>query len=129
MGYLKACKIWVSQHRALTAAALAFVGTGAFVLWWRRKPHVKRRVHRAKNGARTEVVVLAGSLHAPLTRSLALYLEQKGFIVYIPIGDLGEEQLVQALSRVNIRSLNMDVTSVRFFFLNLLPKVVYGRLT
>lgn len=75
---------------------------------------MKRRVHRAKNGARTEVVVLAGSLHALLTRSLALYLEQKGFIVYIPISDLSEEQLVQSLCRVNIRSLNVDITSVRF---------------
>ena len=115
MGFLEACRIWVAQHRALTAAAVAFVGTGVFVLWWRRRPHVKRRVHRAKNGARTEVVVLAGSLHAPLTRSLALDLEHKGFIVYIPISDLGEEQLVQELSRVNIRSLNVDIASVRYF--------------
>lgn len=74
---------------------------------------MKRRVYRAKNGARTQVVVLVGSLHAPLTRSLALDLEHKGFIVYIPISDLIEEQLVQALSRVNIRSLNVDITSVR----------------
>lgn len=116
MGYLKACRVWVSQHRALTAAAVAFVGTGVFVLWWRRRPSVKRRVHRARNGARTQVVVLAGSLHAPLTQSLALYLEQTGFIVYIPISDLSEEQLVQALCRVNIRSLNVDITSVRLIF-------------
>lgn len=130
MGYLEACRIWVAQHRALTAAAVAFVGTGVFVfvLWWRRRPYVKRRVHRAKNGARTEVVLLAGSLHAPMTRSLALDLEHRGFIVYIPISDLGEEPLVQALSRVNIRSLNVDITSVRHFP-NLPPTDNYERLT
>ena len=115
VGYVEAFKVWVSQHRALTAAAVAFVGTGVFVLWWRRRkpPYVKRRVHRAKNGAKTEVVVLVGSLNAPLTRSLAVDLERRGFIVYIPINDLSEEQLVQAMSRVDIRSLNMDFTSVR----------------
>lgn len=114
MGYLEACRYWVSQHRALTAAAVAFVGTGVFVLWRRRRaPHIKRRARRARNGARTEVVVLAGSLFFPLTRSLALDLERKGFIVYIPIHDLAEERLVQALSRVDIRSLHLDITSVR----------------
>lgn len=114
VGYVQACKTWVSEHRALTAAAVAFVGTGVFMLWWRRRrPSVKRRVHRARNGAKMEVVVLVGSLNAPLTRSLALDLERKGFIVYIPISDLKEEQLVQAMSRVDIRSLNMDITSVR----------------
>ena len=114
-GYLDACRKWVSQHRAVTAAAVAFFGTGLFVLWRRgRRSHVKRRARRARNGARTEVVVLAGSLHSSLTRSLALELERKGFIVYIPINDpTTEEHMVQALSRADIRSLHLDITSVR----------------
>jgi hypothetical protein len=113
--YFDTCKNWVSQHRAVTAVAVAFVGTGAFILWRRQRAlrqNIKRRARRARNGSRTEVVVLGGSVHSPLTRSIALDLERKGFIVFIPISDLMEERLVEAFERVDIRPLSLDITSV-----------------
>ena len=57
-------------------------------------------------------MVLAGSPHSPLTRSLSLDLERRGFIVYIPVSTLSEEQVIQSESRADIRPLNMDITSV-----------------
>ncbi len=113
LGYFEATRNWVSEHRAWTAAVVAFVGTSAFIVWRRRRnDRVKRRAGRAKNGSRTEVVVLAGSPHSPLTRSLSLDLERRGFIIYIPVSTLSEEQIVQSESRADIRPLNMDITSV-----------------
>lgn len=112
-GYFEATRIWVFEHRAWTAAVIAFVGTGAFIVWRRRRnDRVKRRAGRAKNGSRTEVVILAGSPHSPLTRSLSLDLERRGFIVYIPVSTVSEEQIVQSESRADIRPLNMDITSL-----------------
>lgn len=118
-GYFEATRIWVSEHRACTAAVVAFVGTGAFIVWrQRRNDRVKRRASRAKNGSRTEVVVLAGSPHSPLTRSLSLDLERRGFIVYVPVSTLSEEQIIQSESRADIRPLNIDITSVCLLHLN-----------
>jgi hypothetical protein len=109
--YIAACKHWVSEHRAVSAAIIAFLETGAIIIWrQRRADRTKRRPKRAKNGARTEVAVLAGS---PLTRSLSLDLERRGFIVYILVSSLFEEQLVQSGFRADIRPLHLDVTSVR----------------
>ena len=111
--YLEASRHWVSEHRAVSAAVVAFVGTGVFIVWRRRRSErAKRRAKRAKNGARTEVVVLAGSPHSPLTRSLSLDLERRGFIVYIPVSSVPEEQVIQGESRADIRALNLDITSV-----------------
>lgn len=113
-GYLTLCRHWVFEHRAISAAALAFVGTGGFIVWRRRRVYrAKRRARRAKNGAKTEVVILAGSPHAPLTKSISLDLERRGFIVYIPVSSLAEEQAIQGTSRADIRALNMDITSVQ----------------
>ena len=113
VGYLEYTQDWISRHRAITAAIVAFVGTGAFIIWRRRsRAHgIKRRARRAKNGSRTEVIVLAGSPYSPLTRSLSLDLERRGFIVYIPVNSLVEEQLVQSESRLDIRPLSLDITS------------------
>ena len=114
VGYYEASLSWLSEHRAVSAAVVAFIGTGAFIVWRRRRAdRAKRRAKRAKNGARTEVVVLAGSVHAPLTRSLSQELERRGFIIYIPVSSLSEEQLVQSESRADICPLNLDITSVR----------------
>ena len=74
---------------------------------------MKRRAKRGKNGGRTEVVVLASSPHSPLTKSLSLDLERRGFIVYIPVTSLPEEHLVQSEGRSDIRPLYLDVSSVR----------------
>lgn len=113
ISYLRACGRWVSEHRAVTAAVVAFVGTGAVIFYTRRRAdRAKRRAKRAKNGARTEVVVLAGSPHSPLTKSLSLDLERRGFIVYIPVGSLSEEHVVLSEGRADVRPLHLDITSV-----------------
>lgn len=115
VGLLKYSQGWISRHRALTAVIVAFVGTGAFVIWRRRRRSdgAKKRANRAKNGCRTEVVVLAGSPYSPLTRSLSKHLERRGFIVYIPVTDISEEEMVKSESIHDIRSMNLDITSVR----------------
>ena len=114
LGYVAIAQRWVSEHRAVTAAAVAFVGTGIFVTWRRRRAErMKRRAKRAKNGSRTEVVILAGSPHSPLTRSLSMDLERRGFIVYIPVNSLIEEQYIHSQGRGDIRPMHLDVTSVR----------------
>ncbi|KAL8873975.1 MAG: hypothetical protein Q9174_000629 [Haloplaca sp. 1 TL-2023] len=118
MGYFEASRDWVSRHRAITAAVVCFLGTSAYLVWRQRRNHrMKRRAKRAKNGQRTEVVVLAGPPSAPLTRSLSLDLERRGFIVYIPVNSLGEERLIQAESKSDIRPLHVDITSVPILFL------------
>lgn len=117
MGYFEASSNWVSRHRAVTAAVVCFLGTGAYLIWRQRRANrMKRRATRAKNGQRTEVVVLAGPPSAPLTRSLSLDLERRGFIVYIPVNSLWEERLIQAESKADIHPLHLDVTSVRIPF-------------
>ncbi|KAL8931750.1 MAG: hypothetical protein Q9216_007086 [Gyalolechia sp. 2 TL-2023] len=112
VGYLEASSDWISRHRAVTAAVVCFLGTGAFLIWRQRRGNrVKRRAKRAKNGQRTEIVVLAGPPTAPLTRSLSLDLERRGFIVYIPVNSLWEERLIQGESKADIHPLHIDVTS------------------
>ena len=59
---------------------------------------------------------MAGSPHSPLTRSIALDLERRGFIVYIPVSTFSDEQLVQAESRADIHPLHLDITSVSLSF-------------
>lgn len=112
--YLDSAQRWVSEHRAVTAAVVAFIGTGVYVIWrQRRADRMKRRAKRGKNGARTEVIVLASSPLSPLTMSLSLDLERRGFIVYIPVTSLPEEHSVQSEGRSDIRPLHLDVSSVR----------------
>ncbi|PVI08176.1 DUF1776-domain-containing protein [Periconia macrospinosa] len=111
--YLHSLQDWVSRHRALTAAVVAFVGTGGFLIWRERKKHLrKRRAPRASNGARKEVVVIAGPPNSPIVKSLSLDLERRGFIVYIVCSDLEEEQQVQGESRADVRALHLDVADV-----------------
>jgi hypothetical protein len=66
--YLQQLQLWISRHRALAAALLAFVATGAvggLVLYSQSSAQSrKRRAKRAKNGARKEVV---GKLSAKYT--------------------------------------------------------------
>ncbi len=121
-GFVEISKDWILEHRAATAAVVAFIGTGAFIIWRRRRSgRAKRRAKRARNGARTEVVILAGSPHSPLTRTLSLDLERRGFIVYIPVSNKSEERLVQAESRNDIKPLSLDITSVSFFASSINP--------
>lgn len=56
--------------------------------------------------------VIAGAAHEPITRSLSLDLERRGFIVYVIVNSFEEEQMVNNESRVDIRPLTLDITHV-----------------
>ena len=113
LSYLQRVGMWMDRNRALTAAIIAFLGTGTLLIWrHKRLQRQKRRARRALNGAKTELVVLAGSPYSPITKSLALDLERKGFLVYIPVGTFEEEAAVSGLRAPDVHSLNFDITSV-----------------
>ncbi|USP76965.1 duf1776 family protein [Curvularia clavata] len=108
--YLHRLQDWVLRHRALSAAIVAFFATGGFLVWREKKRYNrKRRVRRASNGARSEVVVLAGPPNSPIVRSLSLDLERRGFIVYIVCSNMDEEQQILGESRADVRPLHLDV--------------------
>ncbi|KAL1956331.1 hypothetical protein VTO42DRAFT_7414 [Malbranchea cinnamomea] len=107
----QACE-WISNHRAWTAAVLAFVGTGGLMIYGSRKLSVrKRKARRAGNGARKEIVVIVGSPHEAITRSVASDLERRGFIVFVTVTSTEEERIVQNESREDIRSLWLDLAN------------------
>jgi len=64
------------------------------------------------NGARKEVVVLAGPPHSPLTKTLAIDLERKGFIVYVLVSSKEEEEIVRREERADVKPLWFDVSEV-----------------
>lgn len=120
-GYLARAQDWVMNNQALTAAMIAFIGTGGFLIYRKRKHYGRRRrAKRASNGARKEVVVIAGSANEPITRSLAVDLERRGFIVYVVVNTIEEEQVVRNEGRADIHPLTLDIVDVRF-----LPAVPY----
>ncbi len=56
--------------------------------------------------------MIAGSPNEPITTSLSLDLERRGFVVYVVVRTVEEEQVVYSESRVDIRPLNLDVVDV-----------------
>ncbi|KAJ5108409.1 hypothetical protein N7456_005084 [Penicillium angulare] len=103
---------WVNRNRAWTAALLAFVGTGCVLLYGNNKLNGRRRkARRAGNGARKEIVVIAGSPHEPMTRAIAGDLERRGYIVYVTVASAEEEQIVQSENRADIKALWLDLTT------------------
>ncbi|KAL5364414.1 hypothetical protein BJX96DRAFT_132442 [Aspergillus floccosus] len=103
---------WMARNRAWTAAILAFVGTGSFLYLSNKKLGGKRRrARRAGNGARKEIVVVAGSPHEPMTKAVATDLERRGYIVYITVSSAEEEHLVQSENRMDLRPLWLDLTA------------------
>ncbi|KLJ05896.1 hypothetical protein EMPG_10678 [Blastomyces silverae] len=109
---LDRAQAWVSRNRAWTAAIVAFVGTGALLVYGsKRLSTKKRKARRAGNGARKEIIVIAGSPHEPMTRSVANDLERRGFIVFITVASSEEESAVRAEGREDIRPLWLDLTT------------------
>ncbi|KAH5040181.1 hypothetical protein HBI55_091680 [Parastagonospora nodorum] len=108
--YINRVQDWISENRALTAAVVAFAGTGGLLLWReRRNYNRKRRARRASNGARKEVIVIAGPPNSSITQSLSHDLERRGFIVYIVCSTMDEEQQVLGEARADVRPLHLDV--------------------
>jgi hypothetical protein len=106
---------WVSRHKILTGMLVVGAGYVTYrAVRTSKMMRKSRRARRAKNGGRLEVVVIAGSPSLPLTKSLSLDLERRGFIVYIVCGSGEDESLVQNLSRPDIRPLSIDITDVSF---------------
>ncbi|KAI1361738.1 hypothetical protein F5Y08DRAFT_313944 [Xylaria arbuscula] len=102
---------WVSRNKFLCTAVVLTTG----YVTYRGVRHSKlvrksRRAKRARNGGRLEVVVIAGSPSLPLTKSLALDLERRGFLVYIVCNTIEDEVMVQNMSRPDIRGFSIDIT-------------------
>lgn len=101
------------DHKFLTTVIVVVVGGVTYRMirksTSRRK---KRRAKRAGTGARLEVVVVAGSPSEPITRSISLDLERRGFIVYVVCNTIEEEVLVQNESRPDIKPLMIDIVDV-----------------
>lgn len=117
---------WISRHKILVGFVVLASGTVAYRTYrssalWRKK----RKARRARSGGRVEVVVIAGSPALPLTRSLSLDLERKGFIVFIVSNSHDDEQMVQSLARPDIRPLSIDITDVRPYLLVPVACLIY----
>jgi hypothetical protein len=118
--YLERVGEWVWRNKAISAAIVAFIGVGAggagFMIYQNRVNHRrKRRAKRAANGARREVVVLAGPPGSLVTKSLMLDLERRGFIVYCVVHTTEEEKMIQveAASKADIRPFHLNLSDVR----------------
>lgn len=103
---------WVSKNKILTAVVVVTIGGITYHVIKRSTTRKKRRAKRAGNGARLEIVVIAGSPSEPITKSIALDLERRGFIVYIVCNTIEEEVLVHNESRPDIKPLMIDISDV-----------------
>ncbi|KAK0115442.1 hypothetical protein ONS96_013898 [Cadophora gregata f. sp. sojae] len=101
---------WICRNKILTTViVIALGGVTYHVIKRKSNYRKKRRAKRASNGARLEVVVVAGSPSEAITRSVALDLERRGFIVYVICNTIEEEVLVQNESRPDIKPLMIDI--------------------
>jgi hypothetical protein len=105
---------WLVRNRVAIGLGAVAIGLISYRVYRSTKRNRKlRRAGRSRrNGGRVEVVVIAGSPDLPLTKSLALDMERKGFIVFIVCRGADEEASVQSLSRPDIKPLTIDVTCV-----------------
>lgn len=104
---------FVDRNLIAIAVVLAFTGTTLVLVRRSRKEHTrKRRAKKLRGGGKKEIVVLAGSsLHDPLTKSLALDLERRGYVVYITVSTTEEDSLIQSEAKADLRPLWIDLTS------------------
>ncbi|KAH8679991.1 hypothetical protein BGZ60DRAFT_369655 [Tricladium varicosporioides] len=102
---------WARNNKILTTIIILTVGgiTYHYIKKTTNK-RKKRRAKKAQNGARLEVVVIAGSPSEPMTRAISLDLERRGFIVYVVCNTIEEEIAVQNEARPDIKPLMIDIT-------------------
>lgn len=112
-GFVEQTTAWISRNRTAIAIVVAFTGTSIFLIHRRKKAHArKRRAKKLPNGAKKEIVVLACStFHDALTRSLALDLERRGYVVYVTVSSTDEDSLIQQEAKADLRPLWIDLTS------------------
>ena len=105
---------WLIRNRVAIGVGAAVLGLVSYRVYKTARNNRKsRKARRSKrNGGRVEVVVIAGSPDLPLTKSLALDMERKGFMVYVVCGGSEDEACVHSFSRPDIRPLTIDVTNV-----------------
>lgn len=110
-------QVFAKKNRKILIRVAVFLGISAYLVYRNRKAYGrKRRAKRASNGARAEVVLVAGSPNEPITRSLSLDLERRGFIVFVVCNTIEEELLVQNEGRTDIKPLMLDVANVSISF-------------
>lgn len=113
MGRFERLQNWIAEHKILTGMIVLTCGTVVYKGYYESRSMRKtRRARRARNGGRTDVVVIAGSPSLPLTRSLSLDMERRGFIVFIVCNAAEDESMVQAMKRPDVRPLSIDTTDV-----------------
>ncbi|CAK7215826.1 hypothetical protein SBRCBS47491_002615 [Sporothrix bragantina] len=111
MSFYERVQDWLARHKILATIAVLFAGSLSYRAVRRTISARKyRRAKRAKNGARCEVVVIAASPALPVTQSLALDLERRGFMIYIVCGSAEDEHAVRHMSRPDIKPLSIDIT-------------------
>lgn len=96
----------------MTTIIVVAIGGVTYHVIKKKSNRKKRRAKKAGNGARLEVVVIAGSPSEAITRSISLDLERRGFIVYIVCNTIDEEVLVQNEARPDIKPLMIDIVDV-----------------
>ncbi|KAI0178997.1 DUF1776-domain-containing protein [Hypoxylon sp. FL1284] len=102
---------WVSRNKILTGIIVVGFGYATYrTVRAGRLLRKTRRAKRARNGGRLEVVVVAGSPTLPLTKSLSLDMERRGFIVFVLCHSAQDEVAVLQYSRPDIKVLSIDVT-------------------
>lgn len=112
-GFVEQTTAWISRNRTAIAIVVAFTGTSIYLIHRRKRAHArKRRARKLPNGAKREIVVLACStFHDALTRSLALDLERRGYVVYVTVSSTDEDSLIQQEAKADLRPLWIDLTS------------------
>ena len=109
---LQLAQRWVARHRALTAAAVAFLVTGSIgtLVYIKNKERKRRRrAKKSPSGARTEVVVVAGAVANPLASALYLDLERRGFVVYVVAHTPEDDHYIRSQSRADLLPLHVDL--------------------
>lgn len=106
------------SHNKLKYASILTVGlgiTGYYYYFLNSNKITKRRVPKLANGARRDVVLIIGSPTDPLTRSIVVDFEKRGFVVYLTLLDLNDVKYIESnkisndLNFININdSKNMD---------------------
>lgn len=111
--YYEKVHSWFVDNKILAGSLILSIGATTYYVYRKRKAYGrKRRAKRASNGARLEVVVIAGPPSEPITRSLSMDLERRGFIVYVVCNSVEEEVTVQNESRPDIKPLMIDIVDV-----------------
>lgn len=105
---------WFIRNKVALGVGAVVLGLISYRVYKTTRNHRKsRKAGRSKrNGGRVEIVVIAGSPDLPLTKSLALDMERKGFMVYVVCGGPEDETCVREFARADVRPLTIDVTNV-----------------